>query len=652
MQEMSCERPTNDFKTLSLVPTKLGTLADVGLASLSFNTQLALEDIEHDETVYGGNDIFDLLLQNDMLQNDTQPMQNANQSTPIVNQSMQTMPQETQASYIEVTRVPTPPPQYDSCHNNENQSPPLDSPRSFRPIGYTHSNHSRRVTPLRELIPSRVHSRASSRPVSRSSVVDVLGQFVNRYADDQIERDRATAQREQNLLNTNAQREQKLLDMQLEQERRAADERNRLMREREILLDREQRQFELNAQKEKEHAQLALKREQEQAQLALKREQEQAQLALEREKEQARLALERENRIRDDMRQLAQLEARNAALEEQLKAKVLETKIAQDTPVAQKQPTVSDIQPTSPKPAVLSSSPEIDYFGHFLPPPPTFDPNTVPVISAASIMDMSPQQLSQVMTTGQTVSQSTVTIPKFASPQTPALSSTTLVPLSSISNWNPEIMKSLTVIKTPSGPAVQTCQLGMAQPLEKKCDTKTMTTAVYTATTSMPAVTEISKEISSSPVSPIALPTSSEHPTSSITATPTVAPATMQYPSPQSSVPIVVVTTQQTVRPYNGSTSWTSFRDHFTRVAKVNNWNTDDVKAQHLSLALEGAAAETLKDIHEGSPTLLNDIWDALARRFGEVDEIRAAMTKFEHRRQHEGESVAELNKPLELFIE
>ena len=91
--------------------------------------------------------------------------------------------------------------------------------------------------------------------------------------------------------------------MQLEQERRAADERNRLMREREILLDREQRQFELNAQKEKE-----------QAQLALKCEQEQAQLALEREKEQARLALERENRIRDDMRQLAQLEARNAAL--------------------------------------------------------------------------------------------------------------------------------------------------------------------------------------------------------------------------------------------------------------------------------------------------------------------------------------------------
>ena len=170
--------------------------------------------------LYAGNDIFDLLLHNDMLQNDTKPMQNANQSTPIVNQSMQTMPQETQASYIEVTRVRTPLPQYDSRHNNENQSPPLDSPRSFRPIGYTHSNHSRRVTPLRELTPSIVHSRTSSRPASRSSVVDVVGQFVNRYADDQIERDRATAQREKNLLNTNAQREQKLLDMQLEQERR------------------------------------------------------------------------------------------------------------------------------------------------------------------------------------------------------------------------------------------------------------------------------------------------------------------------------------------------------------------------------------------------------------------------------------------------
>jgi len=38
---------------------------------------------------------------------------------------------------------------------------------------------------------------------------------------------------------------------------------------------------------------------------------------------------------------------------------------------------------------------------------------------------------------------------------------------------------------------------------------------------------------------------------------------------------------------------------------------------------LEGSAAEILKDIDEQSPTLYQDIWRALSKRFGEVDEQR-----------------------------
>jgi len=51
--------------------------------------------------------------------------------------------------------------------------------------------------------------------------------------------------------------------------------------------------------------------------------------------------------------------------------------------------------------------------------------------------------------------------------------------------------------------------------------------------------------------------------------------------------PMVVVNTPQLVRPYNGTTSWTSFRDHFSRVAKVNRWDDNVTQAQHLMLALE-----------------------------------------------------------------
>ena len=70
----------------------------------------------------------------------------------------------------------------------------------------------------------------------------------------------------------------------------------------------------------------------------------------------------------------------------------------------------------------------------------------------------------------------------------------------------------------------------------------------------------------------------------------------------------------------------------------VNGWNTDAIKAQHLMISLEGSAAEILKDIDEQSPTLYQDIWRALSKRFGEVDEQRESMKRFEQRKQNDGE--------------
>ena len=64
-------------------------------------------------------------------------------------------------------------------------------------------------------------------------------------------------------------------------------------------------------------------------------------------------------------------------------------------------------------------------------------------------------------------------------------------------------------------------------------------------------------------------------------------------------------------------------------------------------ISLEGSAAEILKDIDEQSPTLYQDIWRALSKRFGEVDEQRESMKRFEQRRQNDSETVVEFDQAL-----
>jgi len=64
-------------------------------------------------------------------------------------------------------------------------------------------------------------------------------------------------------------------------------------------------------------------------------------------------------------------------------------------------------------------------------------------------------------------------------------------------------------------------------------------------------------------------------------------------------------------------------------------------------LALKGTAAEVLKEINDTSPTVYQDIWKALSRRVGEVDEVRESMRKFENRKQLDSESVVEYEQAL-----
>lgn len=104
--------------------------------------------------------------------------------------------------------------------------------------------------------------------------------------------------------------------------------------------------------------------------------------------------------------------------------------------------------------------------------------------------------------------------------------------------------------------------------------------------------------------------------------------------------PIVVVNNVQLPKTYTGKTSWKHYKQYLERISHVNNWHTKAEKVQRLFLALEGAAAEVLTYINETDS-------EALDRRFGQVDENKESMRRFDERKQAVGESIAELEVSL-----
>ena len=117
------------------------------------------------------------------------------------------------------------------------------------------------------------------------------------------------------------------------------------------------------------------------------------------------------------------------------------------------------------------------------------------------------------------------------------------------------------------------------------------------------------------------------------------------------SVPTFIVKQPQMPKPYSGLTSYQSFKEHFERICRVNAWTSTEDKVQNLTLALEGPAAEILKDVNESSPTAYDEIWTLLAQRFGQTDAPRDAMRRFDNRRQTDNESIP-MHRPFVCFIE
>jgi len=111
----------------------------------------------------------------------------------------------------------------------------------------------------------------------------------------------------------------------------------------------------------------------------------------------------------------------------------------------------------------------------------------------------------------------------------------------------------------------------------------------------------------------------------------------------------LIVNQIRTPKAYAGKTSWKIYKQYFERISKINKWTSNAEKFQNLSLALEAQAAEILVDIDESCDSAYQDAWDALAQRFGSVDDKREAMHRFDSRKQNTDESVAEFVAALKL---
>ena len=176
-------------------------------------------------------------------------------------------------------------------------------------------------------------------------------------------------------------------------------------------------------------------------------------------------------------------------------------------------------------------------------------------------------------------------------------------------------------------------------------------TTEVSATTKQPQVTIRSQAEFSSAQSistPATQAKSAEGPTPPSSSHSTTPIATSQLVSaPVVSAPTVVVKQPQPTKTYTGQSSWKQYKEYFTRLALCNGWTTNVEKAQNLLVALEGAAAETVRGLTAEKDADYDAIWENLSRQFGHIDEPEHEKRKFDSKRQLESETIAVFEQAL-----
>ena len=124
----------------------------------------------------------------------------------------------------------------------------------------------------------------------------------------------------------------------------------------------------------------------------------------------------------------------------------------------------------------------------------------------------------------------------------------------------------------------QTCIVGSVPPVATSVSVPPVVTTVSVppVVTSVPPVATTVQATSSTVITSVA-------PVANVTAA--------------SAAPIVVVKQPQPTKPYTGQTSWKFYKEYFTCLALCNGCTIGVEKAQNLLIAMEGAAAETVRGL-------------------------------------------------------
>jgi len=86
-------------------------------------------------------------------------------------------------------------------------------------------------------------------------------------------------------------------------------------------------------------------------------------------------------------------------------------------------------------------------------------------------------------------------------------------------------------------------------------------------------------------------------------------------------------------------------------LALCNGWTTGVEKAQNLLIAMEGAAAETVRGLTADKDEDCELIWENLSRRFGHIDEPERAKRRFDNKKQLESETIEVFEQGLRTVL-
>jgi len=177
-------------------------------------------------------------------------------------------------------------------------------------------------------------------------------------------------------------------------------------------------------------------------------------------------------------------------------------------------------------------------------------------------------------------------------------------------------------------------------------DTRSTFVSLGVALSSVPPIVDTKLVPAASVVTSTGAPPTSQEPAGAGTgqSSATVVPAATPP------APTVVAKQPEPVRPYTGTTSYKAYNEYFERICVCNDWKTPTECARHLLVAMNGAAPEAVRGLKAEQDSDLATIWEALARRFGFVDEPERAMRRFDVRKQLEGEILAVFEQSLRML--